>query len=295
VKAGLLSTLKPTIALLCLLVAAALPAAAVEVDGRSTVISWPVSSGPVAGYYVLVYRNGSKVPELPFGVTNPVSRVYAVTGRKGDQVRVRVAAFDAEGTIGPLSPRSEKIFFLGGSRGSGGSTAPGDGASSEIPNISTRSLPTCADEMLVVGQDKLKVRGEMKERGATALRGVLCNQEWRGIAVGNTIWGGRFERIGKKKAKSRKLRLEPDAGTTEAILAAIGRRVAEQTDGAWTLELRKPPEMHVKANRDRDKVRWRLDVKLELTNAETGKVRRGRYRFGLRGALSSELASALWP
>lgn len=296
-SSGMGALAKAVIALSMLLAPVA-ATAAVTVKGRSTVLTWPGGTGPVAGYYVMVHRNGSDVPDLPLGVASAEAPVFELTGRPGDRVRVRVAAFDSEGNVGPASPFSPKIRFVRDSSGSAGGGSGGGGAAGpEAPEIPTGVLPGCADELLVLGQDRLRIRGRFKEKSPSALRGVLCDGDWHGLTVGSAIWSGRFERVQKKKfrGKKRKLDLEPDADTTEAILEALEERFEAAGAGVWSVALRKPARMRVKANRRSDRVRWLLDLKLELVDPVTSRTRRGAYRLDLRGGLSPQLASALWP
>ena len=92
---------------------------------KSAQFAWAPAPGAVAGYYVIVSRNGSG-PELAGFATDPMA---TVTGKYGDSITVQVAAYDSTGTAGPLSPQSQTIVFSppggangGGSGGSGGIT-----------------------------------------------------------------------------------------------------------------------------------------------------------------------------
>lgn len=85
------------------------PDDAIPVLGTSATLSWEPASGPVAGYRVLVSRNGSGFDEeSQTGVASVM-----VSGAAGDVLRMRVAAFDAERNAGPLSDPSEAFVFLG--------------------------------------------------------------------------------------------------------------------------------------------------------------------------------------
>jgi hypothetical protein len=87
---------------------AASPAAAVQVSGTTAQLQWAPASGPVAGYAVFVSLNNG-----PFQETRRVSVTSAqVSGALGDSVRVRVAAHDSRGHLGPVSANSEPIEFV---------------------------------------------------------------------------------------------------------------------------------------------------------------------------------------
>jgi hypothetical protein len=80
----------------------------VQVEGPSAQIAWSPASGPVAGYRVLVSRNGGT---YAVEIDTPQPRTD-VKGEPGDLVTVRVAAFDAFGNFGPASPVSEPMKFV---------------------------------------------------------------------------------------------------------------------------------------------------------------------------------------
>src|SRR5262245_25531 len=70
----------------------------VQVDGPTALVRWSAAPGPVAGYNVLVSRNGGGFEEE---LTTPTASAD-IEGDPGDLVRVRVAAFDAFGNSGPF-------------------------------------------------------------------------------------------------------------------------------------------------------------------------------------------------
>jgi hypothetical protein len=101
-------------------------------------LEWMPASGSVSGYYVIVSRNGG-TPTL-YGVSNDTRE--DVASPIGDVITVQVAAFDAAGLAGPLSPPSDPLRFNpatappppDGDGGSGGGTTdpdPGDGGSGD--------------------------------------------------------------------------------------------------------------------------------------------------------------------
>ena len=118
-------------------VALAAPAGAVDLAGQTSVqLTWSPAAGPVAGYRVFVARNGGAFPTTP--TSTVTGQLVTVTGAYGDSVAVRVAATDALGNQGPLSPPSEVFRFLaptssGGTGGSGSSGGSTGGTGSPLP------------------------------------------------------------------------------------------------------------------------------------------------------------------
>jgi hypothetical protein len=87
---------------------AATPAAAVQVTGTRAQLQWTSASGPVAGYAVFVSLNNGPFQEI----RRIAATTTAVDGAIGDSVRVRVAAHDSQGHLGPVSANSEPIEFV---------------------------------------------------------------------------------------------------------------------------------------------------------------------------------------
>jgi hypothetical protein len=85
------------------------PTAPIPVPSLEAMIAWGDASGPVAGYSVLISRNGGS---FQLERETPEPRVL-LSGAKGDVVRIRVAAFDTTGNSGPLSPPSRSLVFVG--------------------------------------------------------------------------------------------------------------------------------------------------------------------------------------
>lgn len=83
-------------------------ASAVDVVGTSAGVSWSAASGPVSGYAVQLSRNGGNYAEIA-RVTGTAARV---SGSVGDTLRVRVAAYNAAGTLGTPSQPSDPITFV---------------------------------------------------------------------------------------------------------------------------------------------------------------------------------------
>lgn len=88
-------------------------AQAVEVRGvREATLGWAPAAGPVVAYGVWIAREGeafSATPNLWTGV--PWARL---SGEWGERWVMQVAAFDASGRQGPLSPISDPIHFRRG-------------------------------------------------------------------------------------------------------------------------------------------------------------------------------------
>lgn len=83
--------------------------ALVEIEGETeATLSWADATGPVAGYFVYVSRNGG--PQQLYSLVGAPSETIA--GEPGDTLVVTVAAFDASGEAGPLSPPSETFRFV---------------------------------------------------------------------------------------------------------------------------------------------------------------------------------------
>ncbi len=106
-------------------------ARAVQVLGTQATLSWSPASGPVAGYAVFESRNGGAFPSAPSRTVATTSDV--VRGAAGDTVVIRVAAMDAQGNRGPLSPVSETVSFAAPPPPSPPPPPPGDGGGSPPP------------------------------------------------------------------------------------------------------------------------------------------------------------------
>ena len=87
------------------------PAHAVDIVGlTSGRFAWSAASGPVAGYAVFVNRNSAGYPAQP---SQRVSSLDAViTGSYGDSFVLKVAAYDSNDTLGPVSPESDVHRFV---------------------------------------------------------------------------------------------------------------------------------------------------------------------------------------
>jgi hypothetical protein len=84
-------------------------------------LQWEPASGPVAGYSIIVSRNGeaASVEE-----TSDDTRA-TVAGGFGDTLVVWVSAYDAAGISGPISPASVSITFIEAGDGGAGSGSTG--------------------------------------------------------------------------------------------------------------------------------------------------------------------------
>lgn len=106
---------------------AVLPADAKQVIGQThATLGWSPASGPVVQYAVFESRNGGAYPSTPDQIVS--STTVVIQGQPGTTVRIRVAARDAQGQQGPLSPISEAIQFLAAPPPPGGGGGGGDGS-----------------------------------------------------------------------------------------------------------------------------------------------------------------------
>jgi hypothetical protein len=83
-------------------------ARAVDVTGTTVKLGWTAASGPVAGYDVQVSRNGGAYAVE----TRVTGTTVQLSGTVGQTLLVRVAAYDVNGTRGPLSPISDSVRFV---------------------------------------------------------------------------------------------------------------------------------------------------------------------------------------
>jgi hypothetical protein len=83
-------------------------ASAAVIKGNQVSFNWADAAGPVAGYNVFVTRNGSTPTAPDVSVSQSTTTLTASTG---DTIAVQVAAFDAGGNQGPISPPSEVVLF----------------------------------------------------------------------------------------------------------------------------------------------------------------------------------------
>lgn len=96
---------------LALAVAPVLPGRAIDLVGQTSArFQWTAASGPVASYVVFVARNGAAFPTTPSQTVTGTEAT--VTGAYGDSILVQVAARDAVGTQGPMSPVSDVVRFV---------------------------------------------------------------------------------------------------------------------------------------------------------------------------------------
>jgi hypothetical protein len=125
------------------------PDDAIPVLGTSATLSWNPASGPVAGYKVLVSRNGGSFNEE----SQTPSASVMLTGAAGDVLRMRVAAFDGSSNVGPLSDPSERFVFLGdtsstaASSDDGAGETSGDGASDGSSSVAGTSEGSSGTEL----------------------------------------------------------------------------------------------------------------------------------------------------
>ncbi len=102
-----LTALRRLLALACLVLAS--PASAADVVGAAS-FAWSAASGPVSGYSVFTSRNGDPMGAQPETTTS--GPTVTISGAVGTTVAIQVAAFDAQGNPGPLSPVSDAVQFV---------------------------------------------------------------------------------------------------------------------------------------------------------------------------------------
>ncbi len=102
------------------------PAFAVVVTDSSATLQWAPASGPAIGYRVQRSLNGGSFQDQPSTIATDIT----INGQPGDVVRLRVAAYNAAGQLGPWSAVSDPVEFQaappsGGTPGGGtGGTPP---------------------------------------------------------------------------------------------------------------------------------------------------------------------------
>ena len=103
---------------------------AVDVMGDSVEIAWSPASGDVAGYYLIVARNGAAASVEGYSVDTQET----LSGAIGDSLVVQVAAYGPDGVAGPSSPPSEPIAFVADDTPPPPpSDPPGDGTTGDDP------------------------------------------------------------------------------------------------------------------------------------------------------------------
>jgi len=100
-------------------------------------LQWEPASGPVAGYYVIVSRNGEAASVE--GTSDETRETVA--GGFGDTLVVWVSAYDAAGISGPISSASVSITFV---EASDGGTGPGTSGGSGDPEPGAPPLDSIA-------------------------------------------------------------------------------------------------------------------------------------------------------
>jgi len=178
---------------------------AAELVGVTTArLSWSPASGPVEGYFVYAARNGEALPGRVIAATSSGTRDIQVSGLFGDSVVVSVAAFAADGSVGPLSFPSETLDFVADPATGGGS------AGATPPPLSDEGLvfvATPLDSVLSVqsyrvdgslrGSFNLVIEPGTDPAGMADLRPALCDLDGDGgreLVMGfGTGSGGRIE------------------------------------------------------------------------------------------------------
>jgi len=167
------------------------------IDTTRASFSWAPASGPVHGYYVVVSRNSG--PPLVTGFSADTSET--VSGEYGDTIVVQVAAYDASGVAGPLSPPSDTITFsppLTSSTGSSTGTATGGGSGNSAVRTPLDFSGDGASDLLMrdlqrSGLALWRMNGA-DVTGATALPEmpsswkIVGNADYDGNGVADILW-----------------------------------------------------------------------------------------------------------
>jgi hypothetical protein len=187
------------------------------VPSLEATLGWQAASGPVAGYSVMVSRNGGR---FQLERQTPVAQVL-VNGAVGDVVKIRVAAYDGLGNAGPASEPSYPIVFTGqpaptepASNGDSGSAEQpgddpgsvaggGDAGTDPTPDPSTDPTPTDP------GEDP-------------APNGPRRHADFDGDGAADLVWetaDGSAVRISRADLSSARLYTLPVAGARVAAIA----------------------------------------------------------------------------
>ena len=151
---------------------------------RSATLAWAKASGPVTGYRVYVSRNGQSFA----AEANVKSPSVTISGVTGERFRLRVAARDSKGDVGPLSPPSIEILFTeSGATAAGAGTASAPvaessaGASgssrSAVPSASTAKTPEESAELPPRGGDGVS---ELLWEAIAPATGMRLTSLWNG-------------------------------------------------------------------------------------------------------------------
>lgn len=155
----------------------------VELIGvREATFRWAPATGPVAGYYVLVSRNGAaeRVEALSGDTTE------SVTGEYGETIVVRVAAFDAQGTSGPESMASDPVTFAAPSGPGTGRVAPLDFTGDGRSDLLIRNANWLSAELWTLGADRIASTTAIHPE--TGLIIEAGNGDYDGDGVSDILW-----------------------------------------------------------------------------------------------------------
>jgi hypothetical protein len=257
--------------------ALAAPAAAVVVSGRSAVLAWAPTSGPVAGYAVYLDRDGSGFGQLPDRITLPDSPRVTVVGDYAGRVRVQVAAFDARGNFGPRSLPSAWIRFSQAGASTPGAGVPtdpsGQGPLLELGSAGSTQITSCGEPPILEGVEKVVVKQpgrDPREERPVAIAVGFCDGDWAVTTdQGLTLSGSYARRAGR----ARKLLLYLDGPSQAELRAALGLRASSLAGLPVAPRFEEPPYFRLQVRRQRVK----LKAILHLVDAAGDEL--GRYKL----------------
>lgn len=259
--------------------------AAVDVVGKGKVsLNWAAASGPVAGYGVFISRNGKVFPSVPNKVTLANEPSASVSGKVGDVVIVRVAAFDDSGNYGPPSTASEAIRFVdpgepnplpptGGGGGGGGGGAGGGGGS--IDGV-------CDGIGDLEGKSKVKLVKGAKRKTKESMLVTLCDGRWAAVDGDGTRLSGDYQVLNE----GRRYALFLDRDAYNALVSAAqedSEGLVENRVASWFNE---QPRIRVKLNRKQTRAKFK--VSSEVMSSIAGELAGGSYDLSLAGKVIRE-------
>jgi hypothetical protein len=157
---------------------------------RSATLAWSDASGPVSGYRVFVSRNGAG-----YAAASDVSSPRAtVSGVSGDRVRVRVAAFDSKGDVGPLSQPSAEILFTDAGVTTASATAAAATTTSSAPARTAVASSSPAPDASKASEEADELPARSSDGATELLWEGASGMSLRGLASGSLQVGVAFER-----------------------------------------------------------------------------------------------------
>jgi len=186
------------------------------IPSLEAMLGWNDASGPVAGYSVLISRNGGT---FQLERETSVAQIL-VSGAQGDVVRIRVAAYDFAGNAGPVSKPSHPIVFTGPPEGTTGPASSGGSDPVPDPPADPPSDPGASGAVADsgdTGSDPQTDSGEDAEPS-----GPRARADFDGDGAADLVWesaDGSVVRISSADLSSARLYTLPVSG---ARIVAIG-------------------------------------------------------------------------